>query len=221
GTAHTPAAPQIAVDVATHAVRRAGTGVDEHALVGNLIATGPHVIGENLAVRHAARFHDVEDFFIRRKTKPVRPEYAFGDDHGLSGFAIDPIDIGIDLGFALVAFVVAEQAEYRIGEPDRAVGFHHDTVRRVQPLAVEFVDQHRDRAVIFGSDDAAPAVLAGDQPSLPVAGIAVGEIRRFSEDAHRTGFFFPFEDALVGNVAAQEIAPVAEPHRPFGPAQSR
>ena len=40
GIAHAPAAPQIAVDVAAHAVRRAGAGVDEHALVGNLVAAG-------------------------------------------------------------------------------------------------------------------------------------------------------------------------------------
>src|SRR4051812_44484378 len=38
GTAHAPAAPQIAVDVAAHAVGRAGTGVDEYPFVGNFIA---------------------------------------------------------------------------------------------------------------------------------------------------------------------------------------
>src|SRR5580692_9863144 len=36
GIAHAPTAPQIAVDVAAHAVWRAGTGVDQHALVGDL-----------------------------------------------------------------------------------------------------------------------------------------------------------------------------------------
>src|SRR6476646_9050849 len=74
---------------------------------------------------------------------------------------------------------------------------------------------------MLGSDDVASAVLAGDQPALGVAGVAIGEIRRLSEDAYRAGLLLPFEDALVGNVAAQQIAAVAEPHRPFGPAQSR
>src|ERR1017187_7559096 len=60
GIAHAPAAPQIAVDVAAHAVGRAGTGVDEDALVGDLIAASGHVIGQNLAVGHAAGFHDIE-----------------------------------------------------------------------------------------------------------------------------------------------------------------
>ena len=186
-----------------------------------LVAAGGDVVGEDLAVRHAAGFDDVEDLFVRREAQPVRPEHAFGDDAGLAGRAVDPVDVHVDLGLGLVAFVIAEQAEDRIGEPDRAVGFHHDVVRRVQPLAVEGVHQHRDRAVIFGADHAASAMLAGDQPALAVAGIAVGEVRRLAEDADRAGFLFPFDDALVGNVAAQQIAPVAEPHRAFGPAQSR
>ena len=139
---------------------------------------------------------------------------------GFAGRAVDPVDIGVDLGLGLVALVIAEQAEDRIGEPDRAVGFHHDVVRRVQPLAVEGIHQHRDRAVIFGAGHAAAAMLAGDQPALAVAGVAVGEIRRLAEDADRAGLLFPFDDAVVGNVAAQKIAPVAEPHRAFGPAQA-
>ena len=220
GIAHAPAAPQIAVDVGAHAVGRAGAGVDEDALVGKLVAAGRDVIGENLAGRHAAEFDDVENLLVRREAQPVRPQNALGDDGGLSGRAVDPVDVHVDLGLGLVALVIAEQAEHRIGEPDRAVGFHDHVVRRVQPLAVEGVHQHRDRAVIFGAGDPAAAVLAGDQAALAVAGVAVGEIRRLAEDADRAGLLFPLEDALVGNVAAQQIAPVAEPHRPFGPAQA-
>src|SRR5687768_16131561 len=63
-------------------------------------------------------------------------------------------------------------------------------------------------------------MLAADEPSLPVAGVAVGEVRRLAEDADRAGLLFPFEDALVRNVAAEQIPSVAEPHRPFGPAQA-
>src|SRR6185437_15540828 len=171
--AHAPAAPQIAVDVATHAVRRARAGIDEHPLVGNRRAIGRDIVGEDLAVRHAARFHDIKNLLIRRKAQAVRPEHAFGDDGGLAGLAIDPVDIEVDLGLGLVALVIAEQSEYRIGKPDRAVGLHHDVVGRVQPLAVEGIHQHRDRTVIFGAGDAAAAVLAGDQASLAVAGVAV------------------------------------------------
>ena len=61
-------------------------------------------------------------------------------------------------------------------------------------------------------------MLASDEPALAVAGIAVGEIRWLAKNADRAGLFFPLDDALIGNVAAEQIAPVAEPHRPFGPA---
>src|ERR1700730_13340112 len=60
GIAHAPAAPQIAVDVAAHAVGRAGAGVDKDTLVGNRLAVGCYVIGQDLAVRYAAGFHDIE-----------------------------------------------------------------------------------------------------------------------------------------------------------------
>ncbi len=81
------------------------------------------------------------------------------------------------------------------------------------------IHQHRDRAVIFGPDDASAAVLAADQPALAVAGVAIGEVGRFAKDADRAGFFFPFEDAVIGDIAAQQITPVAKPHRAFAPAQ--
>src|SRR6185437_10521535 len=61
GIAHAPAAPQIAVDVAAHAVRRARAGVDMDALVGNRLAAGVDIVSEDLAGRHAAGFHDVEN----------------------------------------------------------------------------------------------------------------------------------------------------------------
>src|SRR4029453_17653937 len=98
-------------------------------------------------------------------------------------------------GLGLLALLIAEQAEYRIGEPDRAVGLHNDVVRRVQPLAVEGVHQHRDRSVIFGAGDTGPAMLAGNEPSLTVAGVAIGEVGRLAEDADRAGLFLPLEDA--------------------------
>ena len=51
----------------------------------------------------------------------------------------------------LSALVIAEQPEGRIGEPDRAVGFHHHVVRRIELLALVAVGEHGDRAVILGA----------------------------------------------------------------------
>src|SRR5262249_41703101 len=185
GADQAPTAPEIAVDVAAHAVGRAGSGIDQHALVGKLGAVGRNVIGQDLAVRYAARFHNVEDFFVGRKAQPIRSQHAFGDDGGFSGCAIDAIDVGVDLGFGLVAFVVAKQPQHGIREPDRAVGFHHHVVGRVEPLGVERSHQHADGTVIFGSHHAPAAMLAGDEPALTVAGVAVGEIGGLPEDADR------------------------------------
>jgi hypothetical protein len=72
---------------------------------------------------------------------------------------------------------------------------------------------------MLGAGDPAAAVLAGNQPALAVAGVTVGEVRRFSVDRDRAALFLPFQDAVVRDVAAQQIAPVAEPRRPFGPSQ--
>src|SRR6185437_12857053 len=64
-------------------------------------------------------------------------------------------------------------------------------------------------------------MLAGDEPALAVAGVAVGEVRRLAVDADRAGLLFPLEDALVRDVAAEEVAAVADPNRAFRPAQPR
>src|SRR5262249_516264 len=79
----------------------------------------------------------------------------------------------------------------------------------------------RDRAVVFGAHHAPPTMLTGDEPPLAVPRVAVSEVRRFAEDADRAGLFFPLDDALVGDVAAKQISPVAEPYRAFRPAQPR
>ena len=46
-------------------------------------------------------------------------------------------------------------------------------------------------------------MFAGNKPPLAVAGIAIGEIRGLAKNADAACFLFPFQDALVRNVAAQ------------------
>src|SRR5207253_6797160 len=101
-----------------------------------------------------------------------------GDDGAELAVLGQAIDVGGGLlGLFLLAFPLAIDAEQRIGEPDRVVGFHHNVVRRVQPLALELVGQHRDLAVLLGAGDAARhRVFAGDEAALAVPGGAVGVI---------------------------------------------
>src|SRR5688572_29356279 len=49
--------------------------------------------------------------------------------------------------------------------------------------------------------------------------MAVGEIGGLAEDRRDAALFIPTQDAIVGNVAAQQQAQVAEPHGTLGPAQ--
>jgi len=63
-------------------------------------------------------------------------------------------------------------------------------------------------------------MFASDQATLTIAGVSIAEVRWFAIDADRAGFFFPFDDAVVGNIAAQQITAVAEPHRSLSPAQA-
>ena len=58
--------------------------------------------------------------------------------------------------------------------------------------------------------DAAAAVLAADEAALAVAGVAVGEVGGLAVDADRARLLLPLEDAVVGDVAPQQVAAVAE-----------
>ena len=177
-----------------------------------------HVVGKDLAVGHAAALHHVEHRLVRREAQPVGPQHALGRHRQPPRRRIDAVHVGIHLGLGLVALVVAEDAEHRVREPHRAVRFHHHIVGRVEALAREVVGQHRDGAVVLGADDAPAAVLAGDEATLAVAGVAVGEVGGLAEHADGTRLLLPLQDAVVGDVAPQQVAPVADPHRPLRPA---
>ena len=116
--------------------------------------------------------------------------------------------------------VVTENSERRVGEPDRVVRLHHDVVRRVERLALVFVGQHRDRAVDLGARHTPRVVLAGDEPALAVAGVAVRVVGRLAIDRRAAGLLIPAQDAVVRDVAPQQAAPVAHPHRAFAPARA-
>src|SRR5205085_7098804 len=63
-------------------------------------------------------------------------------------------------------------------------------------------------------------MLAGDKLSLAVAGIPVGIVRRLAIDAHCPGLLIPAHDAVVGDVAPENAAGVAEIDRSLAPAHA-
>ena len=98
---------------------------------------------------------------------------------------------------------------------------HRKIIGSVQLFALKLVHQDSDRAIVFGARQAARVMLASQQPALPIAEIAVAVVRRAAENAHLARIFQPPQDAIVGDVAEQEISPVSKPNRPFGPARAR
>src|SRR6266478_1405998 len=216
--APTPAAPEVAVGVAAHPVRDAGSRVDEDAAVGERGAVVDHVEDADLA-RHRPRHHHVEAALVGREAETVGPRDVAGDHGGLTGARIEAVDVGGQLDRGHVALVVAEDAEGRIGEPHAVVGLHHHVVGRVEPLVLEAVHQDGDGPVVLGAGHPPAVVLAGDEPALAVAGVAVGVARRLAEDRDRPRLLVPAHDAVVGDVAPEHVAPVPEPYRALGPAE--
>src|SRR5262249_59937332 len=102
-------------------------------------------------------------------------------------------------------------------DPDRVVGLDDDVMRRVERLAVEPVDERRDGAVVCGARHAPCVMLAGDEPPLPVAGIAVGVIGGLAVDARVARHLVPAQDAIVGYIAPIETARIAEIDRTLRP----
>ena len=100
---------------------------------------------------------------------------------------------------------------------------HHHVIGRVQPLALELIDQNGERAVHLGPRHAARTMFARNEATLPVAGVAVGKVRLAAKHrntiAHqRVGAIA--QDALVWNVAPQQASQIVEPNRSLGPATS-
>ena len=63
-------------------------------------------------------------------------------------------------------------------------------------------------------------MLAGDEPPLSIAGVAIGVIGRFTENPDAAGLLVPAHDPIVGNIAPKEAARIAEIDRPLGPAHA-
>ena len=175
------ARPDIAVDVDPESIGNArrhvgqNPAVPQPAVVGDIEAAD--VMGR-FGIRPEAEIGDVEMFSSGEKARPFGREKSSTTIRRAAIPWIEAIDVATaDLAVGLSAFVFGADPVGRVGEPDRAVGMDDDVIGRIQPFAVEFVDQDRDLSIQFGARHAPPAMFAGDKPALPVSGVAVGEIR--------------------------------------------
>ena len=156
---------------------------------------------------------------VERKGEPVGSIEVVGDDVARSRRRIDAVHVAAaDLALGTMALVVAVDAVRRVGEPHRPVGVDDDVVRAVQPPAVVTVGKYRDRAVVLGAGDPAIAVFAADQPALAVDRVAVGVTGWMAEHADGPTGLVPPQDAVVGDVADEQVAARRHVHRALRPA---
>ena len=154
--------PQIAVGVTAEAVRDvAPFDGDGNARIGELGPVVDEIVAADHA-RHDAVVGEIDLALVGREAKPVGPQIT-GNHRRAPGLGIEPVDIRRQLRLLDAAFIRIEVRCGWIGEPDRVVGFDHHVIRRVERLAIELVDQHRDAAVVLRAREAARVVLAGDR----------------------------------------------------------
>src|SRR5215204_1448651 len=97
-TSHPPPAPEIAVDIASDAVRRARTGIDENPSV----LDGPSlddVVDKNEPVRSCPRLDQVELCLVGREANSVRPLEVGRYRRERARFAVEAVDILRQLRF--------------------------------------------------------------------------------------------------------------------------
>src|SRR5712692_4647382 len=159
----------------------------------------------------------IKPFFIRGETEAVRLFHVVCNHRGLAGLRVDSVDVGRKLESSPVAFVVSQDSVTRIGEPGCPVRMDHNIVWRVESLTLEMVHQYGDAAVVLGARHPPRVMLAGDESTLLVAGIAVAVIGGATEDADLAGLLDPAHDPVVGYVAPKQVAAVPEPDGAFSP----
>ncbi|MNK97708.1 hypothetical protein D3C87_1180540 [compost metagenome] len=119
-----------------------------------------------------------------------------------------------------VTFTITHDSVGRVAEPDAAIGLDHQIIRGIEPGALIAVDQYLHPAVALGARNAAPAVLASDQPTFAVAVVTVAEMRWLTEHA-KALIGRPAQHAVVGNIAPDHATLLADPHRALAPLRPR
>src|ERR1039458_6450093 len=123
--------------------------------------------------RRRAVIHDIQLLIVGRKTDAVGLVERVGHHLDARGLRVHAVDRLLDFLARWKAFVAAHDAVGRVGEPDAAIGMHHDIVRRIQRLAVVLVGDHGHRAVMLVAHHAAPGMLAGQLAAFEIEGVAV------------------------------------------------
>jgi len=110
----------------------------------------------------AAEIIDIDHTFIGREGEPVGKDHIVEEERDRAEIRRDTINAGV----GEVPLLRGERARPRIGKINRAVRLDDDIVWPVEAPALEAIGDHRYRAVMLLTRDAAGLVLAGQQPTL-------------------------------------------------------
>src|SRR5690606_39155559 len=141
GRAHAPAAPQVAFHFYAKTVRRTLARIEQHARRAQAAAIVGHVKHQYVG-RSRARLYDVKLLLVRRKCQAIGAVHRVAHEFDRPGIGADAVDTRRQFLLGLLALVIADDSEGRIGEPDRAIGFHDHVIGRIQTLAPVAVGQY-------------------------------------------------------------------------------
>ena len=120
----------------------------------------------------------------------------------------------VQLRLHQAALVRHEQAEGRVGEPDRAVPRDCHVVGRIEPLALEMGDDRRRVPVSVRAAYAAPPVLAMHQLAVRLERVAVDKIRAVDRNRDMA-VRVPGQQAAVRHVGPEQTVARRLPDRAF------
>ena len=107
-----------------------------------------------------------------------------------------------------------------IGEIDGAITGHHDIVGAVEFLAPVMGGENGRGPVMLEPGHPAGAMLAGEEPPLPVIGVAVGEIAVFPKQGDMVVLVF-CKEADAHDIAEDERLLPGVPDRPLQETETR
>src|SRR5690606_21161120 len=162
-------APDVARYVALHAIGHAALGarIAVKDARPRHRAVGLDVVGADHALAAAV---DVEDLLVGREAKPVGIDVVLAHDAHAAAVGRDAeyrldLQVALDVG---AHHPDVEKPARRIGEPDRAVGFHHDVVRAVELHALPALGERLPCAVLLAPEHRAPTPAGDEQPAFAI-----------------------------------------------------
>ncbi len=100
----------------------------------------------------------------------------------------------------MFTFSIGQYSVRRVCEPDGAVRFDNDIVRRIEALALVTIHEYGDFAIVLCSRYAMREVGRCDQTTFLIDTIPIREIRRFAKDGGFIALRVELEHSIVRDI---------------------